>query len=151
MNHASITSRFVAMVIDSIILMVLSFIIMFSAIVVGSIVEDIITQINSSIVDYVLGIGALILVVIMISLQFVYYGHFWSTTGQTLGMKWLNIKVVDQKTQQPTSLIKGALRGTIGYSISGSVGGLGYIWAIFDDNKQAWHDKIFDTQVVNTV
>ena len=147
MNHASITSRFIAMVIDTVILTTLYLIFMLLFGVLGGII----TEINNPIVNSLSVTALLVLFVTVMSLQFVYYGYFWSTTGQTLGMKWLNVKVVDQKTQQPISLVKGALRGTLGYYISGSVGGLGYIWAIFDDNKQAWHDKIFNTQVVNTV
>ena len=38
---------------------------------------------------------------------------------------------------------------SLGYYISGLLFSLGYIWAIFDPNKEAWHDKLFDTWVVS--
>ena len=43
---------------------------------------------------------------------------------------------------------RGGFRGTIGYWISGLIFGLGFIWAAFDQDKEAWHDKLFDTWVV---
>jgi uncharacterized RDD family membrane protein YckC len=35
-----------------------------------------------------------------------------------------------------------------GYAVSGFFFGLGFIWAAFDANGEAWHDKIFATRVV---
>jgi uncharacterized RDD family membrane protein YckC len=32
--------------------------------------------------------------------------------------------------------------------VSGFFFGLGFIWAAFDANGEAWHDKIFATRVV---
>jgi uncharacterized RDD family membrane protein YckC len=46
------------------------------------------------------------------------------------------------------SYVRAALRGTVGYWISGFIFGLGYIWAAFDSDKEAWHDKLFDTSVI---
>jgi uncharacterized RDD family membrane protein YckC len=46
------------------------------------------------------------------------------------------------------SFISGALRGTVGYFISSLIFDLGFIWAAFDANQEAWHDKLFDTHVV---
>ena len=37
---------------------------------------------------------------------------------------------------------------TLGYWISGFFLRLGYIWAAFDADGAAWHDKLFDTRVV---
>ncbi len=43
-----------------------------------------------------------------------------------------------------------AFRGTLGYYISGLVFSLGFIWAAFDSRKETWHDKLFDTWVVQS-
>lgn len=40
------------------------------------------------------------------------------------------------------------LRETIGKFLSGLVLGLGYFWAIWDKDSQAWHDKIAGTVVI---
>jgi uncharacterized RDD family membrane protein YckC len=36
----------------------------------------------------------------------------------------------------------------IGYYINSFIFMLGWIWAIFDSNKQGWHDKLAGTYVV---
>lgn len=48
------------------------------------------------------------------------------------------------------SFWRAAFRGTLGYIISGFVFSLGFIWAAFDGQKEAWHDKLFDTWVVRS-
>jgi uncharacterized RDD family membrane protein YckC len=90
-----------------------------------------------------------VLVLILLLLQFVYFGYFWSTSGQSLGMKLVNIKVVRQDGEQLTFLRAG-LRGSVGYWISSLVFNLGFLWAAFDTEKETWHDKIFETWVVNS-
>jgi len=62
-------------------------------------------------------------------------------------MKLTGIKVV-QRDGNLQSYVRAALRGTVGYWISALIFGLGFIWAAFDSEKEAWHDKIFDTSVV---
>jgi uncharacterized RDD family membrane protein YckC len=44
---------------------------------------------------------------------------------------------------------RGGFRGSLGYLISSLIFNLGFIWAAFDVNKEAWHDKLFDTWVVS--
>lgn len=43
------------------------------------------------------------------------------------------------------------LREVIGKFVSGLVLYLGYLWAFWDKNRQAWHDKIADTYVVTKI
>ena len=40
------------------------------------------------------------------------------------------------------------MREVVGKFISGLVLNLGYLWVIWDGQKQGWHDKIADTYVV---
>ena len=94
-------------------------------------------------------LAGLLLAAVIFFLQFLYFGYFWGKDGQTLGMKLLNIKVVQRNGDQIT-FIRGALRGTFGYWVSGLIFGLGFLWAAFDAEKETWHDKIFDTWVVTT-
>lgn len=88
-------------------------------------------------------VGSLLLI-----LNFLYYGYFWSTSGASLGMKAFDIKVVRRQPGERISFWRAGLRGTLGYWISALPIYLGYIWAGFDGNKESWHDKIFDTHVV---
>lgn len=78
-----------------------------------------------------------------------YHIFFVTKTGATPGKKFLKIKVL-QVDQKPVSLGKAILRETIGKILSGLFFSLGYIWAAFDNKKQAWHDKIAKTYVVYT-
>ncbi|MBK8046355.1 MAG: RDD family protein [Anaerolineales bacterium] len=84
---------------------------------------------------------------ILLFFQFFYFGWLWSRGGQSYGMKFLGIKVM-RRDGAPLGFWRAGFRGTIGYWISGLVFGLGFIWAAFDRNKEAWHDKLFDTHVL---
>jgi uncharacterized RDD family membrane protein YckC len=42
------------------------------------------------------------------------------------------------------------VRETVGKIISGFFLALGYFWAIFDRDSQAWHDKIAGTTVLKS-
>jgi uncharacterized RDD family membrane protein YckC len=79
-----------------------------------------------------------------------YFVYFWTKDGQTLGNRALNIRVV--KTDGSLLTVGGAIVRYIGYLLDSIIFGLpiGYIWAAFDTQKQAWHDKIAGTIVVKT-
>ncbi len=81
-------------------------------------------------------------------LNFLYYGYFWSTSGASLGMKALDIRVERRQPGTRISFWRAGLRGTVGYWLSALPAYLGYFWAGFDANKESWHDKLFDTHVV---
>ena len=79
--------------------------------------------------------------------QFLYFGYVWSHGDQSVGMRLLSLKVI-RRNQEPLTFLRAGLRGTVGYWVSGLILGLGYLWAAVDANREAWHDKIFDTWVV---
>jgi uncharacterized RDD family membrane protein YckC len=83
--------------------------------------------------------------------EIAYFVYFWTRpAGQTLGMKMFNIRVV--KTDGSTLTVGGAIVRYIGYIVDSIIFGLpiGYLWAAFDSNKQAWHDKMAGTYVVKS-
>ncbi len=96
------------------------------------------------------GGGAAALAVIGFILIFVwtfgYLIYFWSTSGQTPGKKIMGLKVVSTDGGKLTA--GQAFLRVIGYLISGIVIYLGFLWIIWDPNKQGWHDKIAGTYVV---
>lgn len=95
-----------------------------------------------------LGIAILLIsVLIAVAIQFSYFGYFWSKKGKTIGMGMMNIRVLTNEGEN-MSFVMAGFRGTVGYSISGMVFYLGFLWMLFDDNKQTWHDLMFGTQVV---
>ncbi len=84
--------------------------------------------------------------VIMLIVYIGYFIYFYGTSGQTLGKKMLNIKVVSTDGT-PLTYKKGLLR-VIGYIIASIPIYIGFIWMLFDENKQNWEDKIANTYVV---
>jgi uncharacterized RDD family membrane protein YckC len=68
--------------------------------------------------------------------------------GQTPGKKLLSVQVVHHQTGAIPGFGKMFLREIIGKFVSGLFLGLGYFWAIFDKNNQAWHDKLAGTVVI---
>ena len=71
---------------------------------------------------------------------------FWSVKGQTPGKMIMGIKIISTDGS-PIGVGKAILR-LIGYAISGIVFYLGFLWIIWDKDKQGWHDKIAGTYVV---
>ncbi|MCL7476512.1 MAG: RDD family protein [Methanosarcinales archaeon] len=84
--------------------------------------------------------------VLMMTIYFGYFIYFFGTSGQTIGKKMLNIKVVSTDGS-PLTYKKGLLR-VIGYMIASIPIYIGLIWMLFDKDKQNWEDKIANTYVV---
>ena len=79
-----------------------------------------------------------------------YYAYLEGVRGQTIGKMALGIKVVD--ADDPSAVI-GIGRGIGRYFarlLSGIVLGLGYLWMLWDDRKQCWHDKLVRSVVIRT-
>jgi len=67
--------------------------------------------------------------------------------GRTVGKMALGIRVVNA-AGRPPGVGWALLRETGGKFLSGIALGIGYIWAAFDPQKRAWHDKIARTSVI---
>jgi uncharacterized RDD family membrane protein YckC len=83
--------------------------------------------------------------------EIAYFVYFWSRPdGQTLGMKVFNLRVV--KTDGSPLTVGGAIVRYVGYIVDSIIFGLpiGYLWAAFDKDKQAWHDKMAGTYVIKS-
>ncbi len=78
-----------------------------------------------------------------------YFVFQHSHGGQTIGKKALGIKIVQIKNGATPDLGVATLR-LIGYWISGLILYLGFLWPLWDDQKQALHDKIAGTLVIRT-
>jgi len=79
--------------------------------------------------------------------------HFYfvnpiSSTGQTMGAKIMKIQFVDAETLNYPSKGKIWLR-TICYALSGLIFGIGFLMPLWNDKKQALHDIIANTIVIN--
>ena len=76
-----------------------------------------------------------------------YYAKLEGTRGQTVGKKALGIRVVDATTGGPIGVGRGIGR-YFARIISAIPFYLGYLWAIWDPKKQAWHDKMVNDLVI---
>jgi uncharacterized RDD family membrane protein YckC len=122
--------RFVAALLDGLILSVPVFIIVAAVSAASEVVGAVL-----NLLSYVGGVA--------------YYAYFeGGPTGQTIGKKALNIRVVDARTHQPGV---GTGRGVGRYFariLSSLVCLLGYFWMLWDPDKQTWHDKLASTKVI---
>jgi uncharacterized RDD family membrane protein YckC len=71
-------------------------------------------------------------------------------TGQTWGRQIVGVKVIRKQGDEPLGFGLAFLRQFLQQLISGSLCGLGYLWMLWDKDKQTWHDKIVSTIVVKT-
>ncbi len=143
MRKAGLFARLIAFIIDGFAISVISSIISFIVILI----TDIDLSLSNEHFSVVSNTASGVLAITLVLLEFLYFGFLWGTYGTTLGMSIFDIKVV-RKNRSPVGFFRAGLRGTFGYWISGLILGLGYIWAVFDSERQAWHDKIFDTVVI---
>jgi uncharacterized RDD family membrane protein YckC len=68
--------------------------------------------------------------------------------GLTPGKWLLGERVVDKITGDPVGFWRMLLRSVMKNTVSSFFLGLGYLWAIWDRDAQAWHDKIASTVVI---
>jgi uncharacterized RDD family membrane protein YckC len=67
--------------------------------------------------------------------------------GTTPGGSIMGLKIV-RTDGAPVGFATMFLRNIIGKLVSGTFAGIGYFWAIWDKDAQAWHDKIAGTVVL---
>ena len=78
---------------------------------------------------------------------FWYWAEFEGARGQTLGKKAVKIRTVGRGTLEPIGWWL-ALGRFVGKFISGFVFLIGYLWMLWDDDQQTWHDKMVNSEVV---
>jgi uncharacterized RDD family membrane protein YckC len=123
-NYAGFIPRFVSLFIDGVILAIVQF-------VLGLILASISPQLGNA-------LGTLIAVA--------YQVYFFTSTGQTPGMKLMSIKVVNGSGEL-LSVGQAIVRFVVAI-LSGLVLLIGYLWMLWDSNKQTWHDKAAGSFVV---
>jgi uncharacterized RDD family membrane protein YckC len=77
----------------------------------------------------------------------VYFAMQEGSSGQTVGKRACNIKVVDQSTGATIDVGRAAVRYLVSI-VSGLACALGYLWMLWDSEKQTWHDKASKTIVI---
>lgn len=113
---------------------------------VAYIIDAVIIGVPVFIVTLILPIMLAYLVGFAASVGYILY--FWTTTGQTIGKKVMGLKVVSAETGNILTMQEAGLR-YVGYIVSGIPLYLGFLWVIWDPNRDGWHDKIAKTKVIS--
>ena len=71
-------------------------------------------------------------------------------TGQTWGRRIVGNKVVRVDNGDVPGIGRALGRELFGWIISANILYLGYLWMIWDKDRQTWHDKVAGTVVVRT-
>lgn len=127
---ASLIRQFAAMLYDSLLIMALLFVVVGFSIAVnkGEAIE------NRPVIYL-----SLFLVVL------VFYGWFWSKSGQTLGMRVWKIRIVSEFGGNPNWSISFLRILFAIFSIA--CFGMGYWWRLF--KPYTWHDKFSQTSIID--
>jgi uncharacterized RDD family membrane protein YckC len=94
--------------------------------------------------------GAVGLILVALLFVLVLYVRALGKTGQTWGRKIVGVKVVGEMTGEPLGFGKALGRVLFAAMISGQIFYLGYLWMLWDDKQQTWHDKVVGSIVVRT-
>ena len=113
----------------------------------ASLVDGIIVGVISGLLGAILGNAGRGLGVVVGLAYYIYLEG--SPSGQTVGKKLLNIRVVNFNTGGELGFGGAALR-YVGRILSAIPCLLGYFWMLWDGQKQTWHDKIATSVVVPT-
>jgi len=74
-------------------------------------------------------------------------GVMWAVWGTSPGKRALRLRIVDADTGRAMTVRQAGLR-TFGYLLSFATCGAGFLWVLFNERKQALHDRIANTTVV---
>jgi uncharacterized RDD family membrane protein YckC len=122
--------------------------------IVGGLIDFVILLVINSIVGLILkdvrGLAGIIDLVVDVA----YFAYFWSSRGQSVGMMVFGFKVRDIATGQYPDMTKAALRGFIwtleaGFTVC-IIGAIGWLWQLWDPQRQAIHDKVAGTIVTTS-
>ena len=115
----------------------------FGAFLIDIIIIGVVNTIIRLLIDD--NVAALISILVFLG----YFSYFEATSGQTIGKRALGIRVVDFAGGGGEGLGFGrALIRSLSRYLSGIPCLLGYLWMLWDGQKQTWHDKLSSTTVV---
>ena len=132
---ASIQKRAAAFFIDEMLLSFLLIVAMSDSFSNAQTVEDIIILTNTYIMQYII-------------MKIVYQTFFVMQYGATLGKLAMKIRVIDIQTlANPNFAV--SLNRAVFRIISEMIFYLGFLWGMFDPQRQTWHDKTAKSLVID--
>ena len=91
------------------------------------------------------GLGAVLGFLLFVA--YVIWAFVLFARGTTPGKQFLGMRVVKEDGQN-AGFFTMLIREWIGKAISGLIFALGFLWILFDQDNQGWHDKLMSTYVV---
>jgi uncharacterized RDD family membrane protein YckC len=73
----------------------------------------------------------------------VYLAGFWGLEGQTIGMRFLGIRLSERRLP-----LRRAIRRLIGLGLSVITFGIGFLGIVFGESRRGWADRMAKTEVV---
>ncbi len=98
-------------------------------------------------VGIAIGVGSLGFILVILIGELFLYIYYWSK-GTSPGKSALGMTVVNKDNGNHLSFGMMFIRATVGKIISGLVFSLGYLWILWDQYNQCWHDKFVNSVVV---
>jgi uncharacterized RDD family membrane protein YckC len=83
---------------------------------------------------------------VLAGLVVLFYGSFWTRSGQTLGLKSWRLRL--ERNDGGRLTWADTLRRLAAAIVSLLPAGLGWLWILVDPGKRAWHDRLSGTRVV---
>jgi uncharacterized RDD family membrane protein YckC len=115
----------------------------------ASLLDGILIGVGTGIVGAMLGADDAGVNLLNLIVGVAYFGMLeGGPTGQTLGKRVCNIRVVDATTGQAGIGIGRGIGRYFARWLSAIVLLLGYLWMLWDPRKQTWHDKLVGSIVV---
>lgn len=144
--------RFIAYLIDSIILTVIGFILVGLPMIIFMIpaMGAGMSQRGEAAAGALGVLGFLVMMVGMVVYMVVailYLLWYWAKKGYTPGKKMMGLRVITQNGECPIGWGPSFLR-LIGYFVNGMIMNLGFLFILFDGEKRGLHDMIAKTYVV---
>jgi uncharacterized RDD family membrane protein YckC len=150
-TYAGFWIRFVARLVDGVVLGI-PFAVLFSVLaVIGGVFANRTDSSNQNFqgaTALVFGGTFILLYLIALVVQVGYWIYFWGTSGSTLGMRLLRLRVVDANTGGPIGIARAVVRFLMTIVNSWACY-IGWIWVAFDPRKQGWHDKVANSVVIH--
>jgi uncharacterized RDD family membrane protein YckC len=84
----------------------------------------------------------------MLGSALLFFGWFWTNSGQTIGMQAWKIRI--QNADGSTINWQQVLLRYVTAPIALALGGIGYWWSLFDPQKRSWPDLVSHSMVVKT-
>ena len=102
--------------------------------VIAGIPSAILTGVGGSLVSFVISFS---------------YAVLLNANGGTLGMRMLDMRLQNKETGENIGVGMAVVRYVVAIVSSAAIF-IGYLWSIWDANKQTWHDKAASSVVVKT-